>query len=206
MRLTGGRIAISLGWVAAWDGRLAVDSVSSTLFVHWAEKLFSPAWVKRRAAGDMCAALREVMAELEKGFGRWQVKWGEMNRHQRFDKAAKMMVDPQRPSLPIAGAAGSLGVSFCYLSRRAEEAKERFGYHGHSYVAAVEFGEHTMARSVIPLGESRDPKSPHFEDQSAMYAGGKMKTARFTEDEVKAGAKRTYRPGEQAGVSSSGAR
>ena len=42
-----------------------------------------------------------------------------------------------------------------------------------------------MARNIIPFGESRDPDSPHFNDQAALYAAGRMKPARFTEAEVK---------------------
>jgi acyl-homoserine-lactone acylase len=191
------KLADAVDSIKSWDGRITVESIASTLFIHWTEKLYSPAWVKRRSPGDACAALSEVLAELEKGFQTWRVNWGDVNRHQRFCKSTGLRVSPDRASLPIPGTIGSLGVSFCYLSRRAEGAKERFGYHGHSYVAAVEFGDSPVVRNIIPFGQSRDPKSAHFDDQAALYAAGKLKHGRFTEDDVKAGAKRTYHPGEQ---------
>lgn len=190
------RIAAAIEQLKAWDGVIKVDSVAATLFVHWVEKVFSPAWVKRRAQGDLCAALKEVLGDLEMKFHTWRVKWGDISRHQRFCRSIEMKVSSDRASLPIAGAAGSLGVSFCYLSRQGEASVQRFGYHGHSYVAAVEFGPMPMARNILPFGESRDPASPHFDDQSALYAAGKFKPVRFTAMEVKAGAKRTYHPGE----------
>ncbi len=31
----------------------------------WAEKLFTPAWSSRRAPGDLCAALAEVVGEFD---------------------------------------------------------------------------------------------------------------------------------------------
>jgi hypothetical protein len=38
------------------------------------------------------------------------------------------------------GGHGGAGVSFCYLARIPDGQKHRYGYHGHSYVAAIEFG------------------------------------------------------------------
>jgi acyl-homoserine-lactone acylase len=135
------------------------------------------------------------MTDLEKRFGTWQVKWGEINRHQRFNAISGLEVSDERESLPIVGGHGSMGVSFCYLSRTAD-TKRRYGYHGHSYVAAVEFSDPPRARSILPFGESRRSDSPHFNDQAPLYAAGKLKMARFSVDDVKAGARRSYHPGE----------
>jgi acyl-homoserine lactone acylase PvdQ len=189
------RLAPAIDLLREWDGRLAIDSVPSTLHGLWVEKLFTPAWSKRRAAGDLTAALNDVLDELERSMGSWQVKWGDINRHQRFDTSAGFVVSDDRDSLPIAGGHGGMGVSFCYLSR-GTATKRRYGYHGHSYVAAVEFGDdRPVARSVVPFGASRDVNSPHFNDQASLYAGGKLKRVRFSEADVKAGARRTYHPG-----------
>ncbi len=177
-----------------WDGRLKTDSVASTLYVVWLEKLFSPAWSHRRTAGDLCKALSEVVNELEKDFGTWQVEWGKLNRHQRFDNSADLLVSDDRESLPIAGASGTMGVSFCYLSHQPG-TKLRYGYHGNSYIAAIEFADSPVARSVLPFGQSRDPASPHFDDQMLLYVNGKLKPVFFTQEEVKSGGLRTYHPG-----------
>ncbi len=177
--------------VAAWDGRLTLESEAAPVFMAWLEKLFSAGWRERRAPGDLCGALEETVRELERDFGTWRVAWGEFNRHQRFDSGAGLAVSDQRESLPIAGGHGGMGVSFCYLSRAAG-TKRRYGYHGHSYVAAVEFGATPEVRSIVPFGASRDPASPHFNDQSAVYASGRMRRSHFG-----AGvAGRAYRPGE----------
>lgn len=189
------RTAPAIELLRAWDGRLASDSVASTLYSIWIEKLFTPEWVKRRAPGDLTAALAEVQNELEASFGTWQVKWADINRHQRFDTSAGLLVSDERESRPIVGGHGGVGVSFCYLSRTAQ-TRLRYGYHGHSYLGAVEFTNPPAARSVLPFGESRDPKSAHYADQSPLFAGGRLKGVRFTAASVVEGAKRTYRPGE----------
>jgi len=193
-----GRVAPAIALIRDWDGRLELDSVASTLFMLWAEKIFSPSWVKRRGVGDFSAALLEVMDDLVRDFGDWKVRWSDINRHQRFDSNADVAVSDERESLPMIGGHGGLGVSFCYLARTGEGTKRRYGYHGSSYVAAIEFDPQKgpTARSIIPFGQSRDPKSPHYNDQAVLYASGKLKVARSSEAAVRDGAQRTYHPGE----------
>jgi len=179
-----------------WDGKLAIDSIASTLYVYWLEKLFSPSWVKRRAPGDLSSALIEVLDDLEKSFGSWKKNWGEVNRHQRFESFGWFSVNDKRESFPIAGSIGSMGVSFCFVSRTEKNTKMRYGFHGHSYVSAVEFADTPLAKTIIPFGQSRRTSSPHFNDQTPLYSSGKFKAAWFTADDVKAAARRTYHPGE----------
>ncbi len=190
------RIADAVELLRTWDGRITSDSIAATVFIHWVEKTYSPAWRERRAAGDLSAALAAVLVDLETTHRTWRVPWGEIQRHQRFDKNARLHPSDKRPSLPITGAVGSLGVSFCYLSRQAEGQTHRYGYHGHSYVAAIEFTAAPTARSIVPFGTSRDPRSPHYEDQAALYTAGRLKPAPLSPAAVEAAARRTYRPGE----------
>jgi len=189
------RLGPAIDLIRDWSGRLTLDSEASTLFMVWVEKLFAPAWAGRRAPGDLCTALAEVITELEHGFGTWHVAWGQISRHQRFDSNAGTAVSDRRESLPIAGGHGALGVSFCYLARAAGTTR-RYGYHGHSYVGAVEFGEGPVARTIIPFGQSRDPASAHYNDQAATYAAGRLKAAHFATNDVARNCARSYRPGE----------
>ncbi|MCC6425465.1 MAG: penicillin acylase family protein [Phycisphaerales bacterium] len=186
------RIAEAVELIRVWDGRLTLDSVEGTLFMVWVEELFSPQWRTRRATGDLSACLAEHMDRLERDFGTWRVKWGEINRHQRFDSNALLAVSDDRESLPIAGGHGGMGVGFCYLTRAAG-TKKRYGFHGHSYVGAVEFGANgPEARSIIPFGISRDPRSKHYADQAPIYAAGRLRgmwNGKVSE--------RVYRPGEE---------
>lgn len=192
------RIAPAIDLLREWDGRLALDSIAATLYCEWIERLFSEGWRDKRAPEDLCNALAETMDDLQRRFGDWRIAWGEINRHQRFDSNADVAVSDERESLPIAGGHGGMGVGFCYLSRAAAGNKHRYGYHGHSYVAAVEFvpSGSPRARSVIPFGQSRDPKSPHYADQMTLYVAGRMKPALFSDTDVRARAARTYHPGE----------
>ena len=76
------------------------------------------------------------------------------------------------------------------------EPKGRFAAHtGDGWVIAVEFGRVPRAYSVLAYGQSNQEGHPHYDDQAALFAQGKMKTVRFTREDVEKAAVRRYRPG-----------
>ena len=64
------------------------------------------------------------------------------------------------------------------------------------FIAAVEFGDRVHAKAVSVGGESGDPASPHFNDQSALYAAGALRPVYFYPDELARHVERRYRPGQ----------
>ena len=85
-------------------------------------------------------ALEAVIASLEKDWGTWQVAWGEINRLQRVHTSGRELFSDTRPSLPVPGAAGPLGIIFNFYSRPEKGQKRRYGYLGNTYVSVIEFG------------------------------------------------------------------
>ena len=76
--------------------------------------------------------------------------------------------------------------------------KKRYGMAGVSYLAAWEFApEGVRGASLVPFGVSGDPRSPHYFDQAKLLAEQRMKTERFTEQQVLRHTVRSYRPGEE---------
>lgn len=174
-----------------WDRHASLDSVATTLFFLWFER-YAALLGTSLADPPATHVLAQVMAELNRRAGSWQIPWGELNRIRRPD--SKTAPDD---GWPVVGGHGGAGIQATFLSRfENDETSMRFGFRGSTYVAAIELSETTRTLSVIPYGQSSHPDSPHYDDQAPLYARGELKEAWFTREQVKAHAKRSYRPGE----------
>jgi acyl-homoserine-lactone acylase len=193
----GERLAPAALVLGAWDRRVSLDSVATSLSFLWLERVVG--YGQRGSLlpeGTPTANLAAVLDELERRFGTWRVPWGQLNRHQRPGPDGSY--SDQRPSYPCLGAHPWAGYAFCFLARRPAGCNLRYGYHGNSYVAAIELTPTgPRARTLLAYGQSSDPNSPHWDDQAALYARGETKPSPFTRAEVSAAAVRTYHPGLQ---------
>ncbi len=179
----------------SWDRVSRTDSVAMTLFTLWVEELGRGNVASR--AQDVQAsmdALEQVADRLHALHGSWKVPWGDICRLQRIHTSGKGGFDDERPSLPVAGGPGWLGIVFNFYPRPQEGLKRYYGVAGHSFVSVVEFGKRVNARSVLVFGQNADAASPHHLDQAKLYAAGRFKPAWFHRDEVEANAPRVYHP------------
>lgn len=187
--------------LAVWDRRSHPESVEATWYLLWLERVAGYATPQgeldpsRLPPGVAVRNFVRVLEHLEEQYSTLEVAWGEINRHQRPIDGAW---SDERASEPCAGAHAWAGTTFCFLARRPEGCRRRYGFHGNSYVAAIELTpDGPRARTLIDFGQSTDPSSPHFDDQAALYARGEMKAAPFTRAEVRAATRRSYSPGDR---------
>jgi acyl-homoserine lactone acylase PvdQ len=194
-----------------WDYRSAEISVATTLAITWGEKLL-PLLYKVKIAADavektkyfaanatadeLINPMLAVVKELKSNFGKWQVAWGEINRFQRISNDIKYKFDDNKPSLPDGFASATWGMLPSYSSSTYPGTKKRYGYHGNSFVCAVEFGKKIKAKSLLAGGESGDVNSKHFFDQGLMYSKGQFKDVLFYKEDVLKHVERKYHPGE----------
>jgi acyl-homoserine lactone acylase PvdQ len=198
-----------------WDYRSSENSIATTLAIEWGQRLQTAIFRTKvidddeadiviktnqfaatATAKDILPALIETIIDLQKRFGRWQVPWGEINRFQRISADINNKFDDSKPSIPVGFASSAWGMLPSYTSRTYPGTNKRYGVNGNSFIAVVEFGKKIKARSLLAGGESGDPSSPHFFDQSVMYSKGQFKEVLFYKDDVLKHMEREYHPGE----------
>jgi acyl-homoserine lactone acylase PvdQ len=193
----------------AWDRVSTVESAAMTLYVYWTE-----AWVNSVVEDEtdgvdestedatpwpLVSALERAVGRLRTDWDTTLVPWGQVNRLQRTHTSGTEPFNDEAPSLAVPGAPGGLGIVFAFGARPGPDGRHRYGVRGHTWVGIAEFGDRVEARSIVTFGQSADPASPQWFDQAPLYARGLFKSAWFETEEVREGARRSYRPGEEVG-------
>ncbi len=197
-----------------WDYKCSENSVATTLAVHLGEKML-PAISQVKVPGnekagfvektkefsshlpaDISFTVVEVLKELEKKYGKWNIPWGEVNRFQRISSDIDHKFDDSQPSIPVGFVSSTWGMLPSYSSRTFPGTKKRYGVDGNSFICAVEFGKKIKARSLLAGGESGNENSKHFFDQGLMYSKGEFKEVLFYKEDVLKHVERSYHPGE----------
>ena len=179
-----------------WDHVSRTNSVPMTLYLLWHEKQYGTAVIPAaKPKEDVLESLTKVIENLEKTFGTWRVPWGDLNRLERRQSGGEEPFRDDVTSLPVAGAPGDVGIVFNFYARPEKGQKRRYGVAGHSFISVVEFGPQVQARSIMVFGENSDPASPHYFDQSKLYASQEFKPAWSSLADIKAHSERSYHPG-----------
>lgn len=195
------RLDVPIHYLRIWDKYSSTVSVATTLAIEWASIFEAKVGsadalniLKNSTASDRLKALEDVLTMLEKNYKTWKVAWGDINRYQRTNDGK---FDDNAPSWPVGMASSAWGSLPAYNGRRVNTLK-RYGVHGNSFVAAVEFGGKgkLKAQSILVSGESFDPASKHYTDQAEGYLTGKFKDVYYYKADVMKHAKRKYQPGQ----------
>ncbi|MFH8405755.1 penicillin acylase family protein [Streptomyces sp. NPDC018019] len=182
--------------IGAWDRTVRTDSKGALLFDRFWRRLtatvpqtdlwktpFDPAdpvhtpRTLNTAARGLATALADAVAELRAARIPLAAPLGE---HQFVVRNGKR--------IPVSGGAHGLGVWNMTVGRWDPAGG---GYtevrHGSSYIQAVGFaagGCPVEARTLLTYAQSSNPRSPHYSDQTELYAANRMIRSRFCERDV----------------------
>ena len=193
-----------------WNFNTSASSVAMTLAHYYGTQTYKEAerpdgmyamqlvqyWGSTSSNLEKLALFQETVDKLKTDFGTWQIPWGEVNRYQRLNGAIRQPFDDAKPSIPISFASGRWGALAAYGARYDNNTKKIYGTRGNSFAAVVEFGDAVKAKSILAGGQSGDPNSPHFDDQTSHYANANWKNVAFYKEDVLKRAKKTYHPGD----------
>jgi acyl-homoserine-lactone acylase len=211
----GQQFAAAIEILRNWDLNVSADSVAMTLAHHYGlqygEDGANPQKLRRAALVDYfgnqspeaerLSVFATTLTNLDQDFGRWDKRWGDINRIQRLTGDIQQPHDDAAPSTPVGMASGRWGALASFGAKRYPGTKKIYGSAGNSFVAVVEFGEKVKAKTLLAGGQSGNPSSPHFADQVQRYVDADFKEVAYYEADVQKRAKETYAPGNRkAGV------
>jgi acyl-homoserine-lactone acylase len=194
-----GEVASAIDLVEAWDNTSSSESRGGVLFQLWVgqydgmggeyarswdpdEPMATPRGLDSpELAAEAFAAAVEEAIDLH---GSWDVAWGDVYRVRWGD------VDE-----PVSGCPSFLGC-FRHLAFDPDDDGRWRAYSGDAWILAVEFDSIPKAYSVLVFGQTGDPSSDHFDDQTEMFSRGQLKPVSFTEEQIEADLVRRYRPGQ----------
>ncbi|PZX61209.1 acyl-homoserine lactone acylase PvdQ [Algoriphagus ratkowskyi] len=148
-------------------------------------------------ATELLATFGKTLEEMNADFGSWNTPWSEINRFQRLTGEIDAPFDDSKEYTPVGLASGTWGALAAFGAKTYPGTKRLYGYRGNSFVTAVEFGEKVKAKSILAGGQSSDPNSPHFYDQTQDYVDGKFKDVAFYREDVEARMEERYIPGKR---------
>jgi acyl-homoserine-lactone acylase len=166
--------------ILGWNRRTDANAVGAVAYRFWFDELGSKAMQTARAglpppvdiADDLLIqALTTGGKKLAEKYGRLDVAYGDVYRTGRQGK----------PSYPVGG-----GSVFGMATPRAisfdqqKDGKTYLGKSGQTSVQLVELTSPPRSWTLLPLGQSDDPQSPHYDDQAVkLFGPGKMKPTYF---------------------------
>ena len=189
--------------VMTWNRRSNPDSAGATAYRYWKEAVYRvpdelPEKMRlrgQRRAGAVALladraglepppvrgealvnAVKAAAEALEKDWGRVVVAYGEMYRIGRAGAGRTYPIGGGN----VPGMSTPRAVSY----RRSTDASTYIGRGGQTSTQVVLLTKPPRSWSLLPLGESDDPSSPHFDDQAArLMPYGRMKPTYFLQKE-----------------------
>ncbi|MBH30470.1 MAG: penicillin amidase [Candidatus Marinimicrobia bacterium] len=177
----------ALALMVEWDYRTSVDSKEAAVCMLTLREVGS--YLRRGSdlpdGETMEKAVHTAAQFLMKYYGRLDVPYGEVQRHIRGDE-----------NHPLAGGPDVLRAIYSYPDGNGQLV----GQAGDSYILAVHWDREGNMTSFSghPFGSATiDEASPHYDDQSPLFARHELKPVWLKLEDIKANLESAYQPGEE---------
>jgi acyl-homoserine-lactone acylase len=171
--------------VTRWNRRCDPDSVGAVAYRYWFDELGPKAAQVARAGmpppadindEQLIKALGSGQQKLLKDWGRLEVKYGDVYRVGR--QGGKHTWPVGGGTVP--GLATPRAISF----QMQQDGKTYIGKGGQTSTQLVQLTNPPRSWTLLPLGESDDPISAHFDDMAEkLFSPGKLKPTYFLQRE-----------------------
>lgn len=159
-----------------WDGRAGIDDRGLPILEHWERLAMAQRPVNRNPDKEQSLAiLKQTIAEMKRLYGTVSVP------------LATVQVIAHGKEYPVPGH------DSLFVATGPYKEGKWYVNQGSSWLMLIEFSTPLKVFTIAPLGESDDPSSPHFADQTAMFSKQEMKPFPFTDDEVNKLVEKSYR-------------
>jgi acyl-homoserine-lactone acylase len=166
--------------IVRWNRLADADSTGAVAYLFWKKHLGSRVLRADRAGQppvevsdeQVLKALAEGAQELEAQYGKKPVCWGDIFRVGR---------EGSRRTWPVAGGSvPGLATPRAIGFRPQADGRTYLGRSGQTAVILVQLSNPPRSWTLLPLGNSDRPASPHFDDQAEkLFSKGKMKPTYF---------------------------
>jgi acyl-homoserine-lactone acylase len=192
----GGPVEVTDGCtaLAAWDGTYGEDSRGSLLFARFVARLASVPGGPWRTPFDPAdpvgtpRGLTYERAEVQRAFGDAAAELRAAGIPLDGRLGAYQYVTRDGERIPIHGAPHILGVLDVITPVWDPRAGNTEVTHGSSFIQVVAFpgGHGPRAATLLTYGQSANPRSPHYADQTRLFSAGRWVTDRFTAAQIAA--------------------
>ena len=183
----GGEACTVLG---AWDGRTNTDSVGSHIFQEFFARTPSSRWKVKFDPSDPLNTPRDlderatpVVKAMRDGLAHLQSKNVPLDAPLGTLQVADKVGDP----IPIGGGTHETGNANVVVSREPiQNPKALYTVnYGSSHIQAVSFTDTgVQASTILTYGQSIDPSSPWYDDQTAMFGQEQWVDFPFTDAQI----------------------
>lgn len=165
-----------------WDYMATLENRAVPILCHWLRLAGEPAVDQARAL----ALLKQTATEMRKLYGSVSVPMRDVQVVKRGKK--------EYPTPGVGSGRATNPFTSLYMTTTGPYQNGKFyATGGSSWLMILSFDSPLKVFTIMPVGESEDPASPHFADQTEMFSRRELKPFPYTDEEVRKTAEKSYK-------------